>query len=115
MTFFGMLPSHILHSECHNLFSLPLKHFKHLPTLFTKTGPLDAPRVGVRGRRTLAFRIPLCTPLHGHAHIHSAVRIHTRNYTRSHRHTYTQPFAHIHAAVRICSYTRDYTHIYAQS
>src|SRR6218665_2410181 len=58
-------------------------------------------------------RISLCTLLHGHAHIHSAVCIHTRNYTRSHRHTYTQPFAHIHAAVRICSYTRTYAQIHA--
>src|SRR6218665_3195397 len=37
--------------------------FGHLTTFFKKTGPLDAPRVDARGRRTI--RPPLCTPLLG--------------------------------------------------
>src|SRR6218665_2696617 len=48
----------VLHAHLHNLFLLISCIFKHLHTLFHKTGSLDAPRLDARGRRT-----PLCTPL----------------------------------------------------
>src|SRR6218665_3643940 len=38
-----------------------ISFYLHLHTFFTKTGPLDAPRVDARGRRIV--RTPLCTPL----------------------------------------------------
>src|SRR6218665_3039655 len=111
MTFFGMLP-HLLQSECHNLFFLPLKHFKHLPTLFTKTGSLDAPRVDARGRRTPAFH-SACHFMDTHiytqpyAYIRATIHAAIGTHTRSHSFTYTQPYAYAATLVPTHRYTQS--------